>query len=87
MAEVKGKNELIQFFFRLDAPIMVENIPLLLQKYKEKLTFDPKGTPTFRYRYKKYGMVEKDERLLLDLAEELLEDMQEFLLNMSQNKM
>lgn len=80
MTEVKGKNELIQFLFRSDAKIAVENIPLLLQKYKGKLTFDPKGTPAFLYRYKKYGMVEKDEKLLLSLTEELLEDMGELLL-------
>ena len=80
MTEVKGKNELIQFLFRPDAKIAVENIPLLLQKYKGKLTFDPKGTPAFLYRYKKYGMVEKDEKLLLSLTEELLGGMRELLL-------
>ncbi|MDD6811044.1 MAG: transcription-repair coupling factor [Lachnospiraceae bacterium] len=80
MPEVKGKNESIQFELRMDAPIRVENIPALLQKHKGKLAFDPKGTPVFRYRYKKYGMVERDEELLLTLTEELLCDMQEMLL-------
>ncbi len=79
MPEVKGKNESIQFQLRNDAKIAVENIPLLLQKHKGKLTFDPKGTPIFKYRYKKYGMVERDEELLLTLTEELLCDMQEAL--------
>lgn len=79
MTEVKGKNELIQFLFDPKAFIKVENIPLLLQKYDGKLTFDPKGTPTFRYRYKKYGMVEKDEKLLLELTEELIADMEKIL--------
>lgn len=83
MPEVKGKNEAIQFQLRNDAKIAVENIPQLLQKHKGKLTFDPKGTPVFRYRYKKYGMVERDEELLLTLTEELLCDMQEFLLTES----
>ena len=81
MTEVKGKNELIQFIFRPDAQIEIENIPLLLQKYKGKLSFDPKGQPTFRFRYKKYGIVEKDEKLLLSLTEGLLRDMQELLLS------
>ncbi len=80
MTEVKGKNELIQFVFRPDAQITVENIPLLLQKYKGKLSFDPKGQPAFRFRYKKYGVVEKDEKLLLSLTEGLLSDMHELLL-------
>lgn len=80
MPEVKGKNESIQFQLRTDAKISVENIPVLLQKHKGKLFFDPKGTPVFRYRYKKYGMVERDEELLLTLTEELLCDMQELLL-------
>lgn len=83
MPEVKGKNESIQFQLRNDAKIAVENIPLLLQKHKGKLSFDPKGTPVFKYRYKKYGMVERDEELLLTLTEELLCDMQEVLLTES----
>ena len=83
MPEVKGKNESIQFQLRTDAKISVENIPVLLQKHKGKLNFDPKGTPVFRYHYKKYGMVEKDEELLLTLTEELLCDMQELLLTES----
>ena len=80
MPEVKGKNELLQFIFRNDAPIAVENIPLLLQKYKTGLTFDPKGAPAFRYRYRKYDLVEKNEERMLSLTEQLLYDMQELLL-------
>ncbi|MCM1144349.1 MAG: transcription-repair coupling factor [Blautia sp.] len=79
VTEVKGKNESIQFLFDPKASIKVENIPLLLQKYDGKLTFDPKGPPTFRYRYKKYGMVEKDEKLLLELTEALIADMEKIL--------
>lgn len=81
MTEVKGKNELINFVFRPDAQIDVENIPLLIQKYKGKLTFEPKGQPSFRFRYKKYGVVEKDEKLLLSITEGLLHDMQDTLLH------
>ena len=80
MTEIKGKNELIQFLFTPDASIAVENIPLLLNKYKEKLVFDAKGVPSFRYRYRKYAVVEKDEELLLSLTEELLKDMSDLLL-------
>lgn len=81
MTEIKGKNELIQFLFRPDAQIAVERIPQLLQNYQGKLTFDPKGTPAFRYHYRKYGMVEKDEKLLLSLTEDLLGDMRKILLH------
>lgn len=81
MPEVKGKNELLQFLFRADAAIAVENIPLLLQKYNNRLVFDPKGTPTFRYRYKKLDLVEKNEEQLLALTEQLLDDMQSLLLS------
>ncbi|MCM1386200.1 MAG: transcription-repair coupling factor [Bacillus sp. (in: Bacteria)] len=80
MPEVKGKNELLQFLFRTDAPIAVENIPLLIQRYEGKLLFDPKGTPAFRYRYRKCDLVEKNEEMLLSLTEQLLGDMEELLL-------
>ncbi len=80
MMEVKGKNEEIRFLMRLDAPIKVENIPHLLQAYEGRMTFDPKGTPVFRLRYKKCGVIEKDEELLLALTEAALRDMEEQLL-------
>lgn len=80
MPEVKGKNEVIQFQLRTDAPIVVENIPELLREYDGKMTFDPKGTPTFRLRYKKCGVIEKDEETLLALTEEAIGKMEMFLL-------
>ncbi len=80
MPEVKGKNEVIRFLMRVDAPIRVENIPVLLEAYDGKMTFDPKGTPVFRLRYKKCGVIEKDEEMLLTLTEAVLKDMEELLL-------
>ena len=80
MPEVKGKNETIQFLMRTDAPIKVENIPQLLQTYEGRMHFDAKGTPAFRLRYKKCGVIEKDEEMLLSLTETALKDMTELLL-------
>ena len=37
---------------RPDAGIRVENIPEILGKHKNKLTFSARGTPVFLYRYK-----------------------------------
>ncbi len=81
MSEIKGKNEAIQLVMRPDAPVRVENIPQLLQLYAGKLRFDPKGTPEFRLRYKKCGVIEKDEETLLAAAEAVLRDMEELLLD------
>lgn len=75
MPEVKGKNEEIRFLLNRDAKIKVENIPNLLKKYP-RLTFQPKGTPSFSFRYKKCGMVERDAEILLAFTEELLESME-----------
>ena len=80
MPEVKGKNETIQFLMRADARIKVENIPQLLQTYEGRMQFDAKGTPAFRLRYKKCGVIEKDEEMLLSLTETALKDMTELLL-------
>lgn len=80
MSEVKGKNELLQFIMRTDAPIAVENIPQLLNRYKGNLVFDPKGIPVFRYRYRKFDLVEKNEEFLMTVTEQLLDDMQRILL-------
>lgn len=80
MPEVKGKDETIRFQLRPDARIRVENIPRLLQAYEGRITFEPKGVPMFRMRYKKCGVIEKDEALLLGLTEAVLKDMEELLL-------
>ena len=77
LTEVKGKNEEIRFIFHPDARIQVEKIPLLLERYQKKLSFNPKGVPCFVYRYKKFGVVEKDAERLLELTEKLLDDMKE----------
>ena len=78
ITEVKGKNGEIQLILKPDADIRVEQIPILLKK-KEKLSFNPKGL-FFLFRYKKCGMVERDAQMLLGFTEELLREIQEFLL-------
>lgn len=79
--DLKGKNEEIRFTMKQDARIDVIKIPELLAKYQKKLDFSPKGVPVFTYRYKKFGMVEKDAELLLSTVESLIQDMQEILLD------
>ncbi len=86
ITEVKGKNEMVQFIMRCDAPIRVENIPKLLKAYDGKMTFDPKGTPAFRLKYKKCGVIEKDEEILLSLTEQALARMEELLLEDSKKQ-
>lgn len=79
MSEIKGRNEEIRFVFHEEARIKVEQIPVLLEQYKKKLSFNPKGVPSFLYRYKKFGVVEKDAEKLLELTESILEDMEKIL--------
>ena len=50
---------------------------VFLLQLGKKLKFVPGKNPCFVYRYKKIGMVEKDEEQLLVLTEQLLEDMKE----------
>jgi transcription-repair coupling factor (superfamily II helicase) len=80
VTEVKGKNETIRFLMRTEAPIAVERIPDLLLDYRGRMSFDPKGTPSFCLRYKKCGVIEKDEELLLSLTEQTVADMERYLL-------
>ena len=75
LTEVKGKNERITLTFRPDAGIDPAGIPVLLQKYGDKLKFTAYGNPFFTYRYKKADLAEKEEQLLLELTEDLLREM------------
>ena len=81
MTEIRGKNERIQLTFRPDASIRIEQIPELIKKHKEYLSFTAYGNPFFTYRYYKSGVVEKDAEMLLTTTENLLKDMKVCLLN------
>lgn len=72
IAEIKGHAGDINVSMRVDAPIAVENIPLVLQNCGKQLTFGAKGTPVFRYRYETNGLVEKDAEQLLEKCEWLI---------------
>ena len=79
ITELKGKSEQIRLQLRPDANLKVEGIPGFLAAHNQKLKFVPGKNPCFVFRYKKVGMVEKDEERLLELTEQLLRDMEEHL--------
>ena len=79
LAEIKGKNERILFTFTPNAKVNPEGIPALLNACGREMSFTAYGNPYFTYRYKKTGLVETDERLLLDKTEEILNKMSELL--------
>ena len=85
LSDVQGKNEILKFSFVVNAPIKIENLPILLQKFEKKRTFHPKGTPYLQYRYKKCGVVEKDGEMLLELTERVMRDMKQILLEENSN--
>ena len=57
---------------RQDAPVRVENIPVVIGSMRGKLAFAAKGTPTFTYKYQTESLVEKESRNLLMQAEKLI---------------
>ena len=79
LTEIKGKNERIIFTFLPDADIDPTNIPTLLKKYGDELSFTAYGKPLFTYKYKRSGLVEKDAELLLEISENLLNEMKKLL--------
>lgn len=80
ITEIKGKEELLKFTMKQDAGIRVEGIGKLITESRTGLRFQAKGTPYFSTRYKKGGMVERDEENLLALTENALEEMERYLL-------
>ena len=80
VTEVKGKNEVLKLTMKQDAKIKVEGIGELIKNSLTGLRFNAKGTPCFETRYRKGGMVERDEENLLMLTESVLEEMEKYLL-------
>lgn len=79
ITDIRGRNGEIKFSFKSDADIAASNIPSLLLKHLNKLTFYIKGGE-FTYSYRTVGEVTQDEELLLNNTEMILNDMMEFLL-------
>lgn len=78
--ELKGRKDRLILTIHEKAPLLVENIPKILDKYKGSLLFSPKGVPVFTYKLYPTGFLKKDEEALLQAAEALLKDMEEELL-------
>lgn len=78
--EVKGRPGELRFVYRPDARVHGENIPKLFELYGESLKFFPQGNPVFTYQYKRSKVMEKNAEALLGLAEQLIGDMQRWLL-------
>ncbi len=75
VTEIKGKAGQITFIMEPYAPVQVEKLPALMDKYKRVLTFSAKGTPSFVLRYKKYGLAEKEAELMIKYTNKILSDM------------
>lgn len=79
MTDVKGKNEKITFLFCPDANVNPAKIPEVLHKFGQSLTFTAYGKPSFTYKYKKTGLIEKDAELLMERTEDFLREAEVFL--------
>lgn len=75
ITEVKGKVENIRITMLPTAPVKPEMIEPFLAQFGGKLQFIAKGNPCFIYKYKKYGLIEKEEELLLSKTQEVLRAM------------
>lgn len=78
MSEVKARNGLLTMTVRRDASLNPDGVIALFKKHSQ-LSFS-NSSNQFIYHYKKSGLVEKDEKMLLELMEGLLKDMQTYLL-------
>ena len=56
------------------APVHVERIPYLMQNYKNRITFQPKG-PFFQISYQQTGLLETE-------ADNMMQETERFLLNL-----
>ena len=76
--EIRGKKNAVTMIMRQDAPIHVENIPLMMKKTNDRMRFSPKGIPTFSMKLYPCGFDEKDEAMLLDAATEMIDAIEEY---------
>ena len=79
--EIKGGKGTVEIKINPNARINGKNIPKLLKKYGNRMSFKPTGYPLFIYMYpqKTQTTTEKDEQELLALVENIITDMEEYL--------
>ncbi|MCX4377659.1 MAG: transcription-repair coupling factor, partial [Lachnospiraceae bacterium] len=75
VTEIKGKVGHVTFYMEPYAPVRVERLPMLLERYKGTLDFSAKGTPNFVLKYKKNGLVEKEGERMMKYTNRILTDM------------
>ncbi len=75
ITEIRGKAGRVRVMMQQKAPVTIEEIPVLLNEYAGDLKMQPQGLPEFILTYEIDGLVEKDEKLLLDQTERLLQNM------------
>jgi len=73
--EIRGKVGNIRVSVLPQAPVNVQKIPEFLGFFDGQMEFETKGTPAFVLKYKKIGLVEKDEVHLIERTEEILSRM------------
>ena len=76
ITEIKGLAGKIKITIKQDAPVKTEVLDSFLKKYQGQVKFVTAGQPGFLYNYKKHGLVEKDEQLILENTEQILLDME-----------
>lgn len=76
ITEVKGVAGRIRLVMDGKAPVEIPQIPVLLNEYGGELRFISKGIPTFALVYRPVGLLETDQKILLEKTEELLEKME-----------
>ncbi len=75
VTEIKGIAGRITFYMEPYAPVHVERLPELLDRYKGGLEFSAKGTPNFVLRYKKSTLVEKEAERMIQYTNKVLNSM------------
>ena len=79
LTDVKGRPGQVIFVFRPDAQIDPAGIPELVGRFHGELTFSAYGNPSLTLKYKRHGLVETDEVMLLERTEEVLHAMEELI--------
>lgn len=75
VTDITGSVGEIRFTMDPQAKVRVENIPPFIRSFHGHLRFVPKNPPEFSYEYKGTGNIPKDEGILLQTAEEIVDRM------------
>lgn len=76
ITEIRGNAGIIKIFMKNSAPVNVDRLGEFMSSYGKNIKFNGGNTPGFEFTFEQVGLVEADEKVILEKLEQFLKEME-----------